>query len=169
MNKKIITVLLIVTIIIQLSVTTAFTVNKTITEKKLDESEKIITLSIDITSGYNDNDNVINFYFNDLICGYHLNYYIIEEEKDGYNKLTGSETLPKGRDYIKASAFQSNTVSSYNCEKFDYDYLCYVKGIKLYDHTSTAKYKVYKGEIKLIDVYVDGVQIDEWYERIIEN
>lgn len=156
MNKKFTSILLTLAIIIQLAIPIAMIANKTQTEKNIAEKGKEYFFNVTISSIYK---NKLYYYFSECDRIGSKGFYIIEDYKDGYSKFVYSEHFPINKEYVKMSSF-IETESFYELSENVTNVFTYPdnpRGIE-----STARVKIYKGEMKVLEILVDGIPINEW-------
>lgn len=154
MNKKFTSVLLILAIIIQLAVPIAMIAKKAQTEKNIVEKGKEYLFNVAISSIYK---NELNYYFSERDIISPKGFYTIEDYKDEYSKFVYSEHIPINKEYVKMSSFiEANSFYELKGDVTDV-FPDNPGGIE-----GTARVKIYKGEMKVLEILVDGMPIEEW-------
>ncbi len=157
MNKKFTSILLTLAIIIQLAIPIAMIANKTQIKKNFEEKGKEYIFNITISSIRRKG---LYYYFSDCDERSGAGFYTVEDYKDGYSKFVYSKRIPIKKEYVKISSFaEAEGIYEFSedltTDKTFFDY--HTGGIE-----GTAKVKIYKGEMKVLEILIDGVPIDEW-------
>lgn len=165
MNKRFTSILLIFAIIIQLAIPIAMIANKMQIDKNFDEKGKEYLFNIRIDGIHK---NALFYYFADYDEMRGAGFYIIEDYKDGYSRFVYSKRIPIKKEYVKMSSF----IKAEGLYEFG-DALqtddTFIDSYKNGAIKGTARVKIYKGEMKVLEIFVDGIPIEEWYSNSKET
>ncbi len=161
MNKKFTSILLTLAIIIQLAIPIAMIANETEINKNFDEKGKEYIFNIRIDGI---RKNTLLCYFSDCDQRHGAGFYTIEDYKDGYSKFVYSKRIPIKKEYVKTSSF----IESEGLYEFDEDFPtndAIKNSYKGGGINGEARVKIYRGKMKISEIFVDGIPIKEWYSN----
>lgn len=169
MRKKLTTIILVLAIILQLSVPVimiAYSKNVEGTlpeygfEGTLPEYGKEFKIKVYVQSAY---DGVVDyrFYSYDL---YDIGRFaVLEEDSEGYaNLATIQKSKPKTPYYIR--------ITMDNKAKLDgFPISSNIDAFRVKEDSAYLVIKAYKGELAVVNLYMDGIPAEEWFETAIKE
>ena len=159
MLKKLMLPILIVSIVVQLLVPVGMIAYGNKAEDDLQKYGKEFKIPVYIQSIRNGVMDVRFYEYNLFQIGH---YAILEEDENGYaNLMQNQSTKPKTSDYIY--------VTSENKLKLGEDYTidADVTSWRVGENSAYLVIKVYNGEFEIVELYMDGVTAEEWFETAI--
>lgn len=157
MRKKILTIVLALTIVLQILTPVGMIAygNKA--------KEELLSKGIDYkvrVSGVNISDGYVTFWADDICCYSYKKFIIIGISDDGYAEMIDlTDSKPDCDNYIRSSEQNQKLLSRYKIdEKKDIPYIA--------SKEAYATIKVYKGDVAVTGVFVDGVSVEEYIENI---
>lgn len=158
MRKNLITIILVLAIILQLSVPIGMIVYSQNTEDALSQYGKEFKIQVYIqrvSDGYVD----YNFYGYDL---YEIGRYaVLEEDEAGFANLTTiQKSKPETPYYIR--------ITMDNKAKFvDYPTGVDITAWRVYEDSAYLVIKAYNGEVEVVGLYIEDIPAKEWLETAI--
>jgi hypothetical protein len=158
MLKKIMHPILIVSIIIQLFVPVGMIAYGNKAEEDLQKYGKEFRIPVYVQSIYN---GLVDFGMYKFICSHDRgSYVVLEEDEYGYVYLEESQSQkPKTHDYIY--------VTKENLNKLNEDFVVNsdVNAWRVREESAYLLIRAYNGNFEIIDLYMDGVPAEEWFEN----
>lgn len=182
MRKKVLSILLIVTIIIQLSVPVGFLIYKAVEINLVKEKGELYTFST-----YSPIFRKNRLYLRLDIFGPTRQYVVFSKDAEGNTFIEHSETKPDTDTYIDrySNGYQTSDFSvefpeiSFRTGYYkNLDYLYFVKKMSyasyqdnppentVYYEDITAQVYIYKGRIYVNEIYIDGVDSATFLEKL---
>lgn len=159
MRKKILTIVLALTIVLQILTPVGMIAygNKA--------KEELLSKGIDYkvrVSGVNISDGYVTFWSDDICCYSYKKYIIIGTSDDGYAEVIDfSDSKPDCDNYIRFSEQNRELLSRYKVDEKTNIPNYYIATAEAY-----ATIKVYKGDAVVTGVFVDGVPVEDYIENI---
>lgn len=157
MLKKLILPILIVAIVVQLLVPVWMIAYGNKAENDLQKYGKEFKIPVYIQSVNNGYVDVKFYEYNLFQIGH---YAVLEEDEDGYANLMKTQPAkPKTSNYIY--------VTSENKLKLGEDFLIDddVTAYRVHEESAYLVIKVYNGNFEIVELYMDGVPAEEWFEN----
>lgn len=159
MRKKLLTIILTLTIVLQILTPVGMIAygNKA--------KEELLSKGIDYkvrVSGVNIEDGYVTFWSDDICCYSYKKYIIIGTSDNGYAEIIDfTDSKPDCDNYIRSSEQNQELLTRYKIdEKKEISYL-YIPSKEAY-----ATIKVYNGDAAVTGVFVDGVSVEEYIKNI---
>ena len=158
MLKKLMLPIMIVSIVIQLLVPVGMMGFGNKKEEDFHKYGKEFKVQVDVDGIYGGALSY-NLVYYDL---YRIGWYAtINEDAEGYSAFSGiQKEKPDTDDYIR--------ITWENKGKFVlFDVDSELEATRIHEKSAYIVVKVYKGEFEVLDLYMDGVQADEWLEKAV--
>lgn len=159
MRKKILTIVLALTFVLQILTPVGMIAygNKA--------KEELLSKGIDYkvrVSGVKISDGYVTFWSDDICCYSYKKYIIIGTSDDGYAEMIDLTDLkPDCDNYIRSSEQNQKLLSRYKIDEKTNIPNYYIASKEAY-----ATIKVYKGDAAVTGVFVDGVSVEEYIKNI---
>lgn len=159
MRKKILTIVLALTIVLQILTPVGMIAygNKA--------KEELLSKGIDYkvrVSGVKISDGYVTFWSDDICCYSYKKYIIIGTSDDGYAEVIDfSDSKPDCDNYIRSSEQNQELLSRYKVDEKTNIPNYYIATAEAY-----ATIKVYKGDVVVTGVFVDGLPVEKYIESI---
>ncbi len=156
MLKKFMLPILIISIVVQLLVPVWMIVYGNKAEEDLQKYGKEFKIPVYIQSIHNGSMDVRFYEYNLFQKGH---YAVLEEDENGYANLIQTQpTKPKTSDYIY--------ITSENKLKLGEDYSidADITAWRVGEKSAYLVIRVYNGEFEIVELYMDGVPAEEWFE-----
>lgn len=154
LKKKIVVFALIIAIIIQLAVPVCMIAYGKKAENDLEELGIEYKFEINAESIYDG-----KLYFN--MSGYYFrnraDYGIVVADETGYAYFEENDKKPPIHSYVRFTEDNKQRLRSFDIDEN-------VTKYRIDDETSYAIIKIYDGNARVVDVYIDGVPVSEWVE-----
>ena len=158
MRKNLATIILVLSIILQLSVPVGMIAYSKNIEGALPEHGKEFKVKVDVRNIYEGSiDYDVDGYYN----WYDLGYYVtVKEDNDGYADLFSDvgKSKPETDDYIRVTMDNKAKLADFN---IDYDMIAW----RVNEKSAYIIIKVYKGEFEVLNLYMDGIPAEEWFKN----
>lgn len=158
MRKNLTIIILVLSIILQLSVPVGMIAYSKNIEGALPEYGKEFKVKVDVRNIYEGSvDYDVDGYYN----WYNLGYYAtVKADNDGYADLFADvgKSKPETDDYIRVTMDNKAKLADFN---IDYDMIAW----KVNEKSAYIVIKVYKGEFEVLNLYMDGIPAEEWFKN----
>lgn len=160
MRKKLTTIFLVLAIILQLSVPVIMIAYSKNVEGALPQYGKEFKIKVYVQNVYNGTVDY-RFYSYDM---YDIGRYIVlEEDYEGFaNFGTVQKSKPKTTDYIRITMDNKAKFADF---KIDSD----ITAWRVNEDSAYLVIKAYKGELAVVNLYMDGIPAEEWFETAIKE
>ncbi len=158
MRKKILTIILTLTIVLQILTPVGMIAygNKA--------KEELLSKGIDYkvrVSGINIADGYVTFWSDDICCYSYKKYIIIGTSDNGYAEIIDfSDSKPDCDNYIRDSEQNQELLTRYKIDEKTNIPNFYIATAEAY-----ATIKVYKGNAAVTEVFIDGVPVEEYIKN----
>ncbi len=155
MRKNLTIIILVLAIILQLSVPVVMIIYSKNTESALPQYGKEFKIKVYVQNIYNGSIEY-KFYEYDLFRkGY---YAVLEEDLEGYvNLSTIQKSKPEHNDYIR--------ITPENKAKFaEFVIDSNITAWRVKEESAYLVIKAYKGEVEVVDLYMDDIPAQEWFK-----
>lgn len=162
MRKKLITIILVLTIILQLSVPVGMIAYSKNIEDALPEYGKEFKIKVDVWNIYKGSvDYDVDGYYNWYDLGYYAN---VKADDDGYADLFADvgKSKPETDYYIRVTMDNKAKIADFNIGS---DMIAW----RVNEESAYIVIKVYKGEFEVLNLYMDGIPAEEWFENAEEQ
>lgn len=160
MRKKLTTIILVLAIILQLSVPVIMIAYSKNIEGALPQYGKEFKIKVYVQNVYNGTVDY-RFYSYDM---YDIGRYIVlEEDYEGFANLgTVQKSKPKTTDYIRITMDNKAKFADF---KIDSD----ITAWRVNEESAYLVIRAYKGEFEVVNLYMDGIPAEEWFETAIKE
>lgn len=158
MRKNLTIIILVLAIILQLSVPVGMIAYSKSIEGALPEYGKEFKVKVDVKNIYEGSvDYDVDGYYN----WYNLGYYAtVKADNDGYAHMFADvgKSKPKTTDYIRITMDNKAKLADFS---IDAD----ITSWRVEEEYAYIVIKVYKGEFEVLNLYMDGIPAEEWFEN----
>lgn len=158
MRKNLTIIILVFSIILQLSVPVGMIVYSKSIEGALPKYGKEFKIKVDVRNIYKGSvDYVVDGYYNWYDLGY---YATVKADNDGYADLFADvdKSKPETDDYIRVTMDNKAKLADFNIGS---DMIAW----KVNEESAYIVINVYKGEFEVLNLYMDGIPAEEWFKN----
>ena len=158
MRKKLMIIVLVLSIILQLSVPVAMIIYSQNTEDALSEYGKEFRIKVYVQNIVDGSVDYRFYEYNMFRLGY---YAVLEEDADGYvNLSTIQKSKPDHDNYIRITMDNKAKFADF---KIDSDMTAWT----IKEESAYLVIKAYKGEVEVVNLYMDDIPAEEWFNTAI--
>lgn len=160
MRKNLTIIVLVLSIILQLSVPVGMIAYSKNIEGALPQYGKEFKVKVDVIDIY---DGSIGYRAEGYYNWYDIGYYAtVKADDDGYANLFSNvdKSKPETDDYIRVTMDNKAKLADF---KIDSD----ITAWRIEEETAYIVINVYKGEFEVLGLYLDGIPAEEWFATAI--
>lgn len=158
MLKKIMLPIMIVSILVQLFVPVGMIAFGNNVDDKLQEYGKEFKIQVKIDGIYASTLTYSPVYYDLYKIGW---YAVVNEDSEGYSAFSGiQKSRPDTPDYIRITMDNK-------AKLVHFDVNSTLEATRIVEESAYIVVKVYNGEFEVLDLYIDGIQADEWLENAV--
>ena len=162
MRKNLTTIILVLAIILQLSVPVGMITYSKKIEGALPKYGKEFKVEVNVLDIY---EGSIDYGFYSYYNWYNLGYYAtVKADDNGYANLFSDvdKSKPETDDYIRVTMDNKAKLADF---PIDSD----ITAWRIEEESAYIVIKVYKGEFEVVELYIDGIPAQEWFDTAVEE
>ncbi len=160
MRKNLTIIILVLSIILQLSVPVIMIAYSKNVEGALPQYGKEFKIKVYVQNVYN---GIVEYRFYSYDMYDIGRYVVLEEDSEGYANLgTTQKSKPKTPYYIRITMDNK-------AKLVDFPIGFNIDAFRVKEDSAYLVIKVYKGEFEVVDLYMDGIPAEEWFETAIKE